>query len=235
MRLAHFLFPLALLIACNTPEKKVALIIKDSLIQRADTPVTFVPSSETSYADEDVADTSSDNTVQTPIDTTSLKGKRAWLIKQFEIDYSPSSPEFDSLVDLNYDGHKDFVIAYYGMSGTGYKYRIMVYFYSQKRHCYILNEQLSDLPNPTFYLKQKKITGFYIGMGGGGGGRLEWIGKKWRATKEFRVHNDGDTTKWEISFPLKKKTKIIFKPFQMIPPESILETDIDFWEKRTMN
>ena len=105
--------------------------------------------------------------------------------------------------------------------------QVKVYFYNVKTKFYILNEQLSDLPNPTFYIKEKKITGFYIGNGGGGGGRLQWINNKWTTTKEFEVHNEGDTTKWKISYPMKKKKEIKIKPFQMIPPDDILETNID--------
>ena len=70
------------------------------------------------------------------------------------------------------------------------------------------------------------ITGFYIGNGGGSGGKLEWINNKWTTTKEFDVDKEGDSTKWNISYPLKKKKKVIVRPFQMIPPEEILETDI---------
>jgi len=136
------------------------------------------------------------------------------------------SPDYDTLFDLTYDDLDDYIIGYYGKSGTGIKNRVNVYIYNQKRQCYMLDEQLSNLPNPTFYIKQKKITGFHIGNGGGGGQRLEWINKKWTMTKEFEVDKDGDTTKWKISYPLKKKNEVVVRPYQMIPPNEILETDI---------
>lgn len=167
-----------------------------------------------------------DSLTSLKIDTITLKGKRKWIVNQFLIEQSPGSPEYDSLFDLNYDGYKDYVIGYYGACGTGIKNRIKVYFYDPKKKCYILSEQLSDLPNPTFYLKQKKITGFYIGCGGGSGGRLKWIKNKWVATKEFEVHNEQDATKWIISYLTKKKTETKFRSFQMVPPNDILETNI---------
>jgi hypothetical protein len=160
------------------------------------------------------------------VDTTTLAGKREYIINQFYIENDLVSPDYDTLIDLTYDGNKDYVIGYYGRSGTGIKNRVKVSFFNTKCNCYILNEQLSDLPNPTFYIKAKKITGFYIGNGGGGGSQLEWLNKKWNIVKEFDVDNDGDTTKWKISYPLKKKTEIKVRPYQMIPPKDILDTDI---------
>jgi len=42
-------------------------------------------------------------------------------------------------------------------AGTGIQNRIKVFFFESKKNDYILNEQLSDLPNPTFYINNKKI------------------------------------------------------------------------------
>jgi len=151
-------------------------------------------------------------------------------MNHFLIDNQPSSPDYDSLFDLNYDGHDDYVIGYYGQSGSGFKNRIQVYFFDPKQNCYHYNEQLSDLPNPSFYLDQKKITGFYIGNGGGAGGRLEWINGKWTATKEFQVksgENDEDSIFWEIDYPLLHKREKIKGLFEMIPPEEILENKLE--------
>ena len=91
-----------------------------------------------------------------------------------------------------------------------------------------MDKTLSDLGNPTFYINRKIITGFYIGLGGGGGTQLEWINNDWIVTKEFGVSNNGDDTKWYISYPLQGKELIIDKPFQGIPPKEVLETDIKF-------
>jgi hypothetical protein len=160
------------------------------------------------------------------VDTTTLSGEREYLMNRFLIEHSPSESDYDTLRDLNFDGFKDYIIGYYAMSGTGIKNRVAVYFYNKKQNRYILNEELSDLPNPTFYIDKKKITGFYIGNGGGGGGRLEWINGKWITTKEFEVHNEDSATIWKINYPVLKKKVQIIRPFQMIPPEDILETNI---------
>jgi len=167
-----------------------------------------------------------DSLAKAHVDTSTLYGKREWIMNHFLIENAPSASDFDTLFDINYDGYKDYVIGYYAQAGTGIKNRIKVFFYEPKKNNYILNEQLSDLPNPTFYINQKKITGFYIGNGGGGGGRLEWINNEWTVTKEFNVHCEGDTIKWNISFPIKKKEMVVVRPFQIIPPKEILETDI---------
>jgi len=208
--------------SCNlTESKNIQLTTKDSVDFQIDTTLSQIDNNgKSTYSD------TYDSLAKTPVDTSTLLGKRSWLMNQFLLENGLVSPDYDTLFDLTYDGLDDYIIGYYGKSGTGIKNRVNVYIYSQKRHFYMLDEQLSNLPNPTFYIKQKKITGFYIGNGGGVGQRLEWINKKWTITKEFEVDKDGDTTKWKISYPLKKKKEVVVRPFQMIPPKEILETDI---------
>lgn len=194
---------------------------KDSVASQIDTTLSQIDNNgHSSYNDM------YDSLARAPVDTSTLQGKRSWLMNHFLVENGLVSPDYDTLFDLTYDGFKDYVIGYYGKSGTGIKNRVDVYLFNPKKHCYVLDKQLSGLPNPTFYIKQKKITGFYIGNGGGGGQRLEWINNNWRITKEFEVDEDGDTTKWKISYPIKKKKEVLVRPFQMIPPENILETDI---------
>lgn len=156
--------------------------------------------------------------------------ERQLIMNRFINENRLSSPTFDTLLDLTYDGFKDYIIGYYGQSGTGIKNRIDVYFFDSKKYNYILNKQLSTLPNPTFYIKLKKITGFYLGNGGGEGVRLEWIKSNWTITKEFPVDNQGASTIWYISYPLKKKTEELTRAYQFTPPPDILETDIDYKE-----
>jgi len=210
-----------ILTSCNLTEtKKTQLKTKDSVTSQIDTTPSQSSNGNSSYSD------TYDSLARAYVDTSTLQGKRSWLMNQFLLENGLVSPDYDTLIDLTYDDQKDYIIGYYGKSGTGIKNRAKVYVFNPKRHSYILDEKLSNLPNPTFYTKQKKITGFYIGNGGGGGSKLEWINNKWTLTKEFDVDNDGDTTKWKISYPIKKKIEVIVRPFQMIPPEEILETDI---------
>lgn len=162
------------------------------------------------------------------IDTTTLIGKRNKIVNEFLLENGLIEPDYDSLIDLTYDGFKDYVLGYYGKSGTGIKNRVKVLFFEPQLNSYILNKQLSDLPNPSFYIKDKKITGFYIGNGGGGGQKLEWIRNKWTTTMEFEVNNEGDTTKWKINYPIKNKKEVLIRPFKGIPPNEILETDIKY-------
>jgi hypothetical protein len=222
MRLLLIFGTVIILTSCDLAERKTTqLTTKDSVTSLIDTTNSQNSSNESSsYRD------TFDSLARVYVDTSTLPGKRNWLMNQFLIKNGLVTPEYDTLLDLTYDGHKDFVIGYYGKSGTGIKNSVKVYLFSPKSQCYILDEQLSGLPNPTFYIEEKKITGFYIGGGGGAGRRLEWISNNWTTTKEFEVDRDGDTSKWNISYPLKKKTEVIVRPFQMIPPEEILETGI---------
>jgi len=160
------------------------------------------------------------------VDEATLKTKSQKLVKEFNAESEITSSDYDTLIDLNYDNIKDFVIGFYGQSGSGIKNKIRVYLYDIKEQNYVLNEQLSDLSNPTFYIDQKKITEFYIGNGGGSGSKLEWIEGKWIVTKMFEVEENEIKTVWKITYPLKKETEYFAKPYQMIPPKDILETNV---------
>ena len=211
-------FILTILAACHMGEKRTIKLADDTNQHQIDTSMSIIHEAEDASGYYDSLE-------KAYVDTTTLKGKREWIMNQFIVQNMPSIADYDTLFDLTYDGNKDYVIGYYGPSGTGIKNRVKVYYFNTECKCYILDEELSDLPNPTFYIDKRKITGFYIGNGGGGGGRLEWINNKWTTTKEFEVDNEGDTTKWIINYPLRKKTEIIVRPFQGIPPEDILESD----------
>ena len=166
------------------------------------------------------------NSQSKKVSEETLKAKSQKLLTEFNAESKITSAEYDTLIDLNYDNIKDFVIGYYGQSGTGIKNKIRVYLYDLKKHNYILNEQLSELSNPTFYIDQKKITEFYIGNGGGSGSKLEWINRKWVVTKMFEVDENEIQTVWKITYPLTKKTEYIAKPYKMIPTKDILETNV---------
>ena len=170
-----------------------------------------------------------DSLANVVIDTSSLVGKRKWIMHNFHLENRITHPDFDSLLDLNYDGEADYVIGYYGQSGTGIKNFIKVYLFNRTTQSYIFNDLLSELPNPSFYILEKKITSFYLANGGGNGIQLEWKNKKWVVTKEFEVDFKGDSSKWIISYPLEKKRQEIMASYQFIPPRNILETN--FWEK----
>jgi hypothetical protein len=166
------------------------------------------------------------NSQSRKVDDAILKTKSQKILKAFNAESKITSADYDSLIDLNYDNIKDFVIGYYGQSGTGIKNKVRVYLYDIEKHDYVLNNQLSDLSNPTFYIEQKKITEFYIGYGGGSGGQLEWINGKWIVTKMFEVDENEIKTVWKITYPLKEKIEYLAKPYQMIPPKDILETSV---------
>jgi hypothetical protein len=166
---------------------------------------------------------SDDSLPQNSIDTTNLTGKRQYILQQFQTENPISLPGYDTLLDLNNDGVEDYIIGYYGQSGTGLKNRVSVYLYDGENDGYHFNEKLSGLPNPSFYMKQKKITWFYIANGGGDAGILEWINGTWTTTIEFDIDRQGVQAIWEITYPPKHKGEKIVRPFQPIPPDEILE------------
>lgn len=166
------------------------------------------------------------NSQSRKVDEAILKVKSQKLLKAFNSESDITSADYNSLIDLNYDKIKDFVIGYYGQSGSGIKNKVRVYLYDLKKQDYVLNNQLSDLSNPTFYVEEKKITEFYIANGGGSGSQLEWINGKWIVTKMFDVDKNEIKTVWKVTYPLKKKTEYFAKPYRMIPPKDILETRV---------
>ena len=156
-------------------------------------------------------------------DSKDLKQKRLIIMKLFEVENSPAGSDYDTLVDINYDGYRDYVIGYYGLAGTGFKYRIAAYIFSKARNNYYRETQISELVNPSFFIPEHKITGFYLALGGGYGSKLEWIKGGWSLTKTFSVSNQKDSTIWEMNYPLTKKMEKVMRPYQMTPPEDVLE------------
>ena len=151
MRLILIIETFIILTSCNLTERKnTQLTTKDSVTSQIDTTLSqYSSTGNSSFSD------TYDSLARAYVDTSTLQGKRSWLMNQFLIENGLSSPDYDTLFDLTYDGFQDYVIGYYGKSGTGIKNRVKVYLFKPKEECYILDEQLSDLPNPTFYIKQK--------------------------------------------------------------------------------
>lgn len=159
------------------------------------------------------------------VDTTTLGGKREWLMNQFMVWNTPSGPDFDTLFDLNFDGNHDYVIGFYGQSGTGLKHGIKVYIYNEQTGCYHKDSLLSSLPNPSFYLREKKITSFYLPYGAGYCTTLQWINGNWTIAESIEVVNDESESVWVISYPRTGKEKRIKHAYQGIPPQEILKNE----------
>lgn len=162
-------------------------------------------------------------------DTSTPEGKRQWFKISLLKELDPSGINYDTLLDLDYDGHPDYLIAYYAQAGTGIKNGIEVYLYNPDKENYRYNEMLSGIRNPSFFLNEKKITGFYLANGAGGGEMYRFIKGQWTITKEFYVDNNGDSSVWEIFYPQTNKMVKIVKPYAMVPPQDILPTDYPEW------
>lgn len=162
-------------------------------------------------------------------DTSTPEGKRQLIKLRFLKKLDPSGFNYDTLIDLNYDGHPDYMIALYAQAGTGIKNGIEVYLFQPDKKNYRYNEMLSGIRNPSFYLKEKKITGFYLANGAGGGEMYQFIRGEWTITREFYVDNQGDSSVWEIFYPKTNTMKKIIRPYAMVPPADILPTSYPEW------
>ncbi len=158
-------------------------------------------------------------------DTSTLEGKRQYLKILLMKKLDPSGINYDTLIDLNYDAHPDYLIAYYAQAGTGIKNGVDVYIYQKDKNNYKYHDMLSGIRNPSFYLKEKKITGFYLAHGAGGGEMYRFIKGQWTITKEFYVDNKGDSSIWEIFYPQTNTMRKIIRPYTLRPPQDILPTD----------
>lgn len=166
-----------------------------------------------------------DSMQQLSFDTSSQEGCAQKLLNDFNIRNYPMIAGADTLFDLNYDGRKDLIIRYYTLAGTGIKNRIEAYPWSEKENHFIYDSLLSSVPNPSFYIKQKTITGFYIGLGGGDGIKLKWKNQHWDTATYFLFENrESKTFVTETIYP-EKKTSLFSRPLFMIPPEDLLENE----------
>ena len=165
-----------------------------------------------------------DSLLHAVVDTSSIEGKSRHILNIFAAQNCPPFPHFDTLVDITYDGFDDYILGYYGISGTGLKNLSEVYIYDPKLGTLIKQEELSNIANITFFIDQKLITGFYIGMGAGDCSQFEWIDNCWMITRSITVDNEEESTKWISNYPLTGKSDTIFHHYQMVPPDIVLKT-----------
>lgn len=86
----------------------------------------------------------------------------------FPFDFKELAPNFlenYGLLDFNKDGFSDLFLEYYGMSGTGEKNVIDVYFYVPTKRKF--SNEPFRLMNPNYFYDQNIITAYYYGLGGG--------------------------------------------------------------------
>ncbi|HYV90835.1 MAG TPA: hypothetical protein VE978_03595 [Chitinophagales bacterium] len=134
------------------------------------------------------------------VDTLTLEGKRKYLLNQVLYDNRPNDIDYDTLIDLNYDGNEDYMIGYRNEW-------IEVFLLNPSTNSYIEDERLSSLKHASFFLDKRKITSFVSLNSGESGKQLEWINDDWKVTKEISGMDSG---RWEISFPLKGTSKIVY-------------------------
>ena len=140
MRIVLPILTITVLTACNTTDNRIVLQERNTTQHQIDTSLLI-----SSKIDDETETDPYDSLAKAYVDTSTLQGKRRWIMNQFLVENGLSSPDYDTLFDLTYDGFQDYVIGYYGKSGTGIKNRVKVYFFNQKKQSYFLDEQLSDL------------------------------------------------------------------------------------------
>lgn len=158
------------------------------------------------------------------------------ILKKSKVDsivdlYSLKYPELIylkyELLDLNYDKKLDLVL-YFSGNGSGPLKKIKVFIYDSTKDKFELNKQLSLVENPSFYLSDTTITGFYIGHGGGYGINLKWNSLYWDTIEYLKFYPAFDNTaKWEVdvyNYKINKINKIKVENYQ-VPGNKLLRNN----------
>jgi hypothetical protein len=169
--------------------------------------------------------------VEVKIDTSTLEGKREYLLREFNLANGPVGAMYDTILDLNFDAHLDFVIGTHAMVGNGFRTGIEAFIYTPDCGCYLRDSVLSNMRNPSFYFAEKKISSFYISYSSGSGEEFEWIDGEWAQTKEMKMVNHGNSTVWNISNLLTGIDKKVALPYQSTPPAEVLKTNFKSYER----
>jgi hypothetical protein len=156
------------------------------------------------------------------IDTSTLEGKRNYILREFNLSMDPMGALYDTLIDLNYDSKLDYVIGTHPQSGSGEG--MEVYLYNSALNCYLRDPLLSSMLNPSLYLNEKRVTSFYLGYGSGSGDEYEWKANKWVKTKEISMINHGSSSVWKIMDVSTGKRKEVISRYDRIPPAEVLRT-----------
>lgn len=172
---------------CNLSEKKGTHLTSNVILSsKIDT--TSLPNS---ISEEQLETNAFDSLTNVYVDTATLQGKRHSIMNHFYLENGLVAPEYDTLFDLNYDKFKDYVIGYYGGSGTGIKNIVKVFIFNPKLNYYILDSQLSELTNPTFYIRQKKLQVFISVMAVVVVGNLSGLGISGQLLRSLRFTKKG--------------------------------------------
>lgn len=183
---------------------------------------------ETVSTNKDTAIGYLDYLKQLVFDTTTNEGKLDFIRNQVAIELFPMESEKDTLIDVNFDHKKDFIFTYFAQAGTGRKEGVIVYINNGDHH-YIKDSLLSSIRNPSFFLKKKKITGYYLAHGGGECIELNYFNEKWNITKVVSVENHEENSKWICTFPEMNSVKTFKLPYKHIPPSEIIEVEKKHW------
>jgi hypothetical protein len=78
--------------------------------------------------------------------------------------FDETTPNY-GLLDFNKDGFDDLFFEYYGLSGSGEKNTVEIFFYEPLRKEY--SDTSFKLMNPSFFYDKNIITAYYYGVSGG--------------------------------------------------------------------
>ena len=123
------------------------------------------------------------------------------ILHDASITYSSPENMFSKyeLMDLNYDNHNDLIIYRFGC-GTGPLTIIDVYYCNPQTGKFVYDNQLSEVTNPSFYLSDSLITGFYIGHGGGNCISIKWNGENWKIYETITIEpSEIENLEWKVT------------------------------------
>lgn len=92
----------------------------------------------------------------------------------------------DTLIDLNGDCYPDILIESYSLNATGEGNGVDIVMYDPVKKMFDTSAIIT-LPNPSFNFKNRTVTSYYIGNGGGYAIKYEWKGYSLRLLEEYDI------------------------------------------------
>jgi len=158
------------------------------------------------------------------VDTSTLEGKIEHMKNWVMCEAGTSDTDHDTLLDFNYDGHKDLLVTYYALSGTFVKYNTYVCIFDPSKNDFYSNEDLR-YPNASFFMEEKKFTCHY----GPDANEYRWINGEWKLMMEAD-YNWG-TDSWTMNYTDGRKSKVVNHPGVDDIPDEVIEIDRSFYSR----
>ena len=161
--------------------------------------------------------------VEVKIDTSTLEGKRDFILDEFKSGQERLAYINDTLLDLNFDSYPDLIIETYLIAGRGMRNGVEAYVFDHEKCYYVRDTFVSAMDNPSFYLEDNRMSCFHLTFASGAGQEYEWQEGEWIVAKQFEVTNHGKSSVWKVTDDCTNTEYFFNHPFEMVPPQEVIQ------------